>query len=220
MVNPETPRDFDGCAFARGLEDCRTIYYSGSFRYEFFFLPGATAGECVAHYRGELAARGTLWHQVREVTQTWNKKHAASEEAVDDPAEALSPGDDDEPHFGVTSEQGLPGFPWVKRPSDWYFTNYRNWLFMYLDADIQWGPDQDHNVCVVQFDPMPIEGEEGARVRWDPMEHPIHLSHMKVRSRVDDEALYLWMSDKSHSHWTREACDATDYAEDLGWEAC
>lgn len=111
MVNPETPRDFDGCAFARGLEDCRTIYYNGSFRYAFFFLPGATAEECIAHYRGELVARGTLWHQVRKVTQAWNKKHAASEEAVDDPAEALSPGDDDEPHFGVTSEQGLPGFP-------------------------------------------------------------------------------------------------------------
>ncbi|CAH0017913.1 unnamed protein product [Clonostachys rhizophaga] len=117
MVNPETPRDFDGCTFSHGLEDCRMVYHMSSFRYEFFFLPGATAEECVAHCRGELAARGTMWHQVRKVTQAW-KKHAASEEAVDDPAEALPPGDDDEPHFGVTSEQGLPGFPWAKKASD------------------------------------------------------------------------------------------------------
>ncbi|CAH0003213.1 unnamed protein product [Clonostachys byssicola] len=221
MVNPESPRDFDGQKFALGLEDSRNPYDNGGFRYEFFFLPGATAEECITHYRGELAARGTIWHQVRKVAQALKEKDAASEEAVDDSAEARPPGDDDEPHFGVTSEQGLPGFPWVKEAKDWYFTNYRSWLLMYLDADIpRWDSDEDHNVCVVEFDPMPIEWEEGEKARWDPMGHPIRLRYKKARSMVDnEEALTSWMSNRTHSRWAREACEATDIAEDLGWEA-
>ncbi|UPL03953.1 hypothetical protein LCI18_014887 [Fusarium solani-melongenae] len=219
MVNPEIPRNFDGGAFMSGLESWSRINYgSGGFRYEFFFLPGATAEECIAHYRGEMAARGTVWRQVRKVKVALKKKHEASKEAVDDSVEELSSDDDDEPHSGITSEEGLPGLPWLKRSSDWYFTHYRTWLFMYLDADIQWGPDQDHDVCLVKFDPMPIELEEGERLRWDPMEHPIQLKHMKAMGRVGDEGLVRWMSDRSDDHWAREASEATDDAEDLGWE--
>ncbi|KAH7271058.1 hypothetical protein NW759_001559 [Fusarium solani] len=221
MVNPEIPRDFDGCKFVFGLErGGRLLYSTGDFRYEFFFLPGATAEECVAHYRGEIAARGTMWRQVRKVKMALKekKKHEAGGEGVDDSAEELSSGDDDEPQSGSTSE-GLPGLPWVKRSRDWYFTNYRSWLFMYLDADIQWGPDQDHNVCLVKFDPMPIEWEEGETVRWDPMEHPVHSEHMKARERVGDkDGLIRWMGDRSNDHWAREASEATDDVQDLGWE--
>ncbi|KAI8648648.1 hypothetical protein NCS57_01476500 [Fusarium keratoplasticum] len=220
MVNPEIPRDFDGGTFVFGLERDRMLYSAGGFRYEFFFLPGATAEECIAHYRGEMAARGTMWRQVRKVKMALKKKkHEAGEEGVDDSAEGLSSGDDDEPQSGITSE-GLPGLPWLKKGRDWYFTNYRNWLFMYLDADIQWGPDQDHNVCLVKFDPMPIEWEEGERVRWDPMEHPIHSEHMKARERVGDkEGLIRWMGDRSNDHWAREASEATDDALKLGWKS-
>ncbi|EEU41641.1 uncharacterized protein NECHADRAFT_87919 [Fusarium vanettenii 77-13-4] len=218
MVNPEIPRDFDGCTFVFGFESNRLLYCAGGFRYEFFFLPGATAQECIAHYRGEMAARGTMWCQVRKVKMALKEKHEAGEEGVGDSTETLSSGDEDEPQSGITGE-GLPGLPWPKRGGDWYFTNYRSWLFMYLDADIHWGPDQDHNFCLVKFDPMPIEWEEGERVRWDPMEHPIHSEHMKARQKVGDKGtLISWMGDRSHDHWAREASYATDDAEDLGWE--
>ncbi|CAH0058662.1 unnamed protein product [Clonostachys solani] len=218
MVNPETPRDFDGCAFASGLKEGRMLLSASAFRYEFFFLPGATAEECVAHYRGEMAARGTIWQQVRKVERAWKKKRDASEETVDDPAEGLPSGDDDEPRVAITSE-GLPGLPWVKKASDWYFTHYRSWLFMYLDADVQWGPDQDHDVCLVQFDPMPIEWEEGARVGWDPMEHPIRSKHIKAMSRLgDEESLIYWMGDRGQDNWALVARDASNDAKDLGWE--
>ncbi|KAF5006576.1 hypothetical protein FDECE_7051 [Fusarium decemcellulare] len=218
MVNSEISRDFDGCGFVSGLERDRMRYSAGGFRYEFFFLPGATAEECVAHYRDEMAARGTIWRQVRKVEAALKTKHEAGEEGVNDSAEELSPGEDDEPRSGVTSE-GLPGLPWLKKGSDWYFTNYRSWLFMYLDADIQWDQDQDHNVCLVKFDPMPIEWEEGEKVRWDPMKHPIHPEHIKARGRVGDkEELIRWMMDRSHDHWARAASEATDDAGDLGWE--
>lgn len=87
-----------------------------------------------------------------------------------------------------------------------------------MDADIQWGPDQDHNVCLVKFVPMPIEWEEGERVRSGPMEHPIHSEHIKARGRVGKEELINWMGNRSNEYWARAASEATDDAEDLGWE--
>lgn len=63
MVHPDVPLDFDGRAFRSGLEDGHALDLArdSNFRYEFFFLPGATAEECHAHYRGEMEARGTIW---------------------------------------------------------------------------------------------------------------------------------------------------------------
>jgi hypothetical protein len=221
MVNPEIPRDFDGCAFQFGLEEDRVRYGFGSFRYEFFFLPGATTEECVAHYRGEMAARGTIWRQISKVKTALKekKKQEAGEEGADDSAEDSSSADGDEPSPGTAGE-GLPGLVWPKKVDDCYFINYRSWLFMYLDADVQWGPNQDHDVYLVKFDPIPIEWEEGERVRWDPMEHPIHSELMKARGRVGhEEELASWMGNTSHSQWSVAANDAECDAEELGWES-
>lgn len=52
MIHPDMPRDFNGCAFSSGLNDGYSLGRGGSFRYEFFFLPGATAEECYTHFRG------------------------------------------------------------------------------------------------------------------------------------------------------------------------
>ncbi|KAH7134340.1 hypothetical protein EDB81DRAFT_95933 [Dactylonectria macrodidyma] len=221
MVHPEIPRDFDGCAFESGIERDRIVYGGGSFRYEFFFLPGATAEECVAHYRGEMAARGTIWSQIRKVKTAMKekKKQEESEEGADDSVEEPSSGDGDEPRDGTAGE-GLPGLAWPKWDQDCYFINYRSWLFMYLDADIQWGPNQDHDVCLVKFDPIPIEWEEGEKVRWDPMKHPVHSQRMKARGRVGyEEELISWMGNRTNSQWVLAADDATCDAEELGWES-
>ncbi|KAH6980138.1 hypothetical protein EDB82DRAFT_510226 [Fusarium venenatum] len=69
MVHPDELNDFDGCVLHDGLTVPSSINRGGSFRYEFFFLPGATAEECHAHFLGEMKARGTIWRQICKVNR-------------------------------------------------------------------------------------------------------------------------------------------------------
>lgn len=57
-----------------------------SLGYEFYFLPGTTAEECVTHYRRELDARGTIWRQIHKVKTALRKKNKQEEdeEGADD----------------------------------------------------------------------------------------------------------------------------------------
>lgn len=228
MVNPDVSREgFDGCAFQYGLENGRLHYTGGSFRYEFFFLPGATAAECVAHYRGELDARGTIWRQIRKVKTAMRKKkqNESGEEGADDPADdsvddSVEGSSDDESRYGSTSGR-LPGLVWPKDDEDCNFINYRGWFFMYPDADVQWGANsEDHEVDLVTFDPIPLELEEDEIAKWDPMEHPIHSVRMSARGKKGLEAgAVSWMEDRKDTHWEEAANVATCYATDLGWES-
>ncbi|KAL2752062.1 hypothetical protein ACRALDRAFT_1066143 [Sodiomyces alcalophilus JCM 7366] len=226
MVNPAVAQDFDGCAFQYGLENDRILHRGGSFRYEFFFLPGATPEECAAHYRGELDARGTIWRQIRKVkTALKKKKEEEGEGGADDDSVERSSSSDDESQDGTAGEQQqqqqLPGLVWPKNDRDCYFINYRGWFFMYPDADVQWGANhEDREVYLVKFDPIPIEWEEGETVKFDPMEHPIHSERMSARGRKGyEEGAVSWMENRKNSNWEVAANDATCEARGLGWES-
>ncbi|SPJ79176.1 uncharacterized protein FTOL_07567 [Fusarium torulosum] len=223
LVNRETPRDFNATAFKLNLEDGRDLYSAAGPRYEFFFLPGATPEQCVAHYRGEIAARGTMWRQVRHVRMATKDTKEEEDEGADSSAqESSSDGDNDETQPEITNDQGLPGLPWPKHKEDWFYTNYRQCLFLYLDAnsDIQSGPHPGRNVCLVKFDPMPIERGEGEVVRWDPTEQPIYTKHMKlIDEEGSEEDLRDWIQDRKNDLWVSEATNATNQAKTLGWEA-
>ncbi|KIL84652.1 hypothetical protein FAVG1_12179 [Fusarium avenaceum] len=230
LVNCETPRDFNATAFKLNLENGKDLYSGAGPRYEFFFLPGATPEECVAHYRGEIAARGTMWRHVRHVNMALEETKEEEDEGADNSTQESSSDtdedddeededeDEDEPQPGITNEHGLPGLPWPKHKDDWFFTDYRQCLFMYLDpsSDIQ----SSRNVCLVKFDPMPIKWEEGAVVRWDPMEQPINTKYMKlIDEESGEEDLRDWIQDRKNDRWVLEATDATDQAKTLGWKA-
>ncbi|KAF7547241.1 hypothetical protein G7Z17_g7878 [Cylindrodendrum hubeiense] len=153
-------------------------------------------------------ARGTIWRQIRKVKMAMKKKQQdEGGEGVDDPIEELSPinGSQD----GFTSK--LPGLVWPKDDKDCYFINYRGWLFMYPGADVQWGTDSiDHEVCLVKFDPIPIEWDEDDIVTWDPMEHPIHSKRMNARGSEENQnqAAVSWMEDRKNANWEVAANDA------------
>lgn len=217
LVNPGTSRNFNAIAFILNLESGIDLYSASGSRYEFFLLPGVTPEQCVAHYRGEIATRGTMWRQVRHVRMATKERKGEDKEGADNSAEkSSSDGDNNETQPGITNEQGLPVLPWPKHDEDWFFTNYRQFLFMYLDAnsDIQSSPDQGHNVCLVQFDPMPMEREEGEVVRWDPMEHPIYTKCMKLIDEKGSEGdLRDWKQDIKNDRWALEASNATDNAK-------
>ncbi|KAH7146247.1 hypothetical protein EDB81DRAFT_794736 [Dactylonectria macrodidyma] len=227
MVHPDVPRDFDGCVFQDGLENDRIIPIGGPSRYEFFFLPGATAEECVTHYRGELEARGTIWRQIRKSEIAMKKKNRYDGGAgADDLIKGGSNGPIEESASGGEAQDGdagdqLPGLVWPDHDDDCYFINYRGWLFMYTDSNIQWSPEyEDRQVTVVKFDPIPIEWEEGEVVRWDPMEHPIHSEQMNARGRKGyEEGLVSWMGNRKSTHWDEEAGGATCRAVELGWKS-
>ncbi|KAG8352758.1 hypothetical protein FVEN_g9120 [Fusarium venenatum] len=76
-VHPDVLQEFDGCALHGSLAS-RSIERGGPFRYEFFFLPEATAEECHAHYSGEMKARGTIWRQIRKVNRAVKLKKQES----------------------------------------------------------------------------------------------------------------------------------------------
>ncbi|CAJ0551538.1 Ff.00g114680.m01.CDS01 [Fusarium sp. VM40] len=221
LVNCETPRDFNATAFKFNLEYGKDLYSGAGPRYNFFFLPGATPEQCIAHYRGEIAARGTRWRQVRQVRMAIKEMKEEEDEGADNSAQESSSDEDedeDETQPGITNEHGLPGLPWPKHENDWLFTNYRQCLFMYLDpsSDIQ----SSRNVCLVKFDPMPIKWEEGARVRWDPKEQPICTKYMKlIDEGGGEEDLRDWIQDRRDARWVLEASGATEQAKTPGRKA-
>ncbi|KAF4950586.1 hypothetical protein FGADI_8100 [Fusarium gaditjirri] len=190
MVHPNVSRNFDGCGFRDGLT--RDSKLADNFRNEFFFLPGATAEECAAHFRGELQTRGTIWPQIRKVDRA--SKIKEQERGTED--ERCSPhvsGLDDEE---VVSSQGLghesdenqdkvggsrlPGLGWPESDRKLFFRGY---FFMYRDAEVETeGADSEaRHVNLCEFDPIPqdwgypedVDVEEMGE--YDPMRHPIVL---------------------------------------------
>ncbi|RGP76989.1 hypothetical protein FLONG3_4927 [Fusarium longipes] len=238
MVNPEISHGFNARKFCDSFEKDHT-YYSEPFRYEFFFLPGATPEECVAHYHKELAARGTMWPQIRKAWAPIKEKRAAerekckrqkaeagdsAQEPSDDENEECEhydrsmdryyAQDDEEPQANGPNEQNLPGLPWAKGSE---VCGHRQWLLMCTDDEVKWGPaipgrnEQALNIRVVKFDPVPFEEEED-RARWDPMEHPIVV-------KQDPELWFTcWASDRGHGTWANHSIYATQHATELGWE--
>ncbi|KAH7242781.1 hypothetical protein BKA59DRAFT_481285 [Fusarium tricinctum] len=82
MVHPDIPQppDFDSCRFYENLEDGQDCGIGGPIRYEFFFLPGATAEDCHAHFLGELRVRGSIWRQINKVKDTMRNLDGREEE--------------------------------------------------------------------------------------------------------------------------------------------
>ncbi|KAL4722083.1 hypothetical protein ACLX1H_010853 [Fusarium chlamydosporum] len=257
MVNPETPLDFDATKFRHGFDGDYDPYLGQPFRFEFFFLPDATSEECIAHYRKEMASRGTVWHQIRQVRAatkdrrvarrvTYRRERAAMKEeqtrrreAAEDPASKTSHDefeeftdyssegynssdrslfheDDTKPHPTGPNEQKLPGLPWLK---DDELNGYRQWFLMCTDEQVKWdhaGPGynkQALNLRVVEFDPVPIEYEEGEVVRWDPMDHPVRIR------QGPDLRFTCWQRERCREYWAMQAMEAMA-AEDIGWETC
>ncbi|RSL79546.1 hypothetical protein CDV31_017198 [Fusarium ambrosium] len=178
MVHPDVPRDFDGCAFHNGLTEDSSISRGGRFRYEFFFLPGATAEECHAHYRGEMEARGTLWRQVRKVKRAMKLRKQENGEQDESPSGEDTMSDQDD-----TVDSHLPGLFWPLDDSDCYFVGYRGYFFMYTDAEIETrGADGEaRHVYLVRFDPILEEWGEDEIPSFDPMEHPVHSEQIKLK---------------------------------------
>ncbi|UPK98552.1 hypothetical protein LCI18_009487 [Fusarium solani-melongenae] len=206
IVHPDAPRDFDGRLFHDGLTDSSSLGRGGRFRYEFFFLPGATAEECVVHFRGELESRGTIWRQTRKVERVMQLKKQQEEHD--------------------SGEGKLPGLVWLKPGRHGSNQFYRGHLFIYTDAEIETrGADGEaRHVYLVEFDPIPQEREEGEDDEdygWDldPMKYPVYSRRLKVRDQDSGSSLGGWMEEKKIAQWEEEANHATGKALDLGWES-
>ncbi|KAH7134277.1 hypothetical protein EDB81DRAFT_844854 [Dactylonectria macrodidyma] len=229
MVHPDVLRDFDGCAFQRDLEDTQSLCRGEPFRYEFFFLPGATAEECHAHYCKEMEARGAIWRQIRKVKRAINLKKqenakVAEDDLVQEPASDQDSTSDQESASDqdATANNQLPGLVWPKHDSDCYYVSYRGWLFMYPDADINCGgaASEARNIYLVTFDPIPQDWTEDEVIKFDPMEYPVYAKRMKARvTEVWEHGIVGWMEMRKVSHWHEEANHATCEALELGWES-
>lgn len=229
MVHPDVPRDFDGCVFQNGLEDGNTLGKGGRFRYEFFFLPGATTEECHAHYLGELKARGTIWRHTRKVKRAMDLENQKNPPQLeDDPAEESGSGlgsttsESSSDEEATTNNQQLPGFVWPKHEHDCPSRMYRGWFFVYPHANIDCrGADgAEREIDVVTFDPIEQEWEEDEVRRFDPMEHPVYVTRRKARhDEYYDAGLLGWMEMRKFSHWQEKADEATDDALKLGWKS-
>ncbi|CCT73269.1 uncharacterized protein FFUJ_10048 [Fusarium fujikuroi IMI 58289] len=229
MVHPDVPRDFDGCIFQNGLEDGEPQVRGGRFRWEFFFLPGATTEECHEHYRGELKARGTIWRHIRKVKRAMKLEKQKSHQPVeDDPVEESVSGlgstkpESSSDEEATANNQQLPGLVWPKHDRDCSFVMYRGWFFVYPHANIDCrGADgAAREIDIVRFDPIDQEDEWGEdEVRtFDPMEHPIHVTRKKAREDYE-QGVKEWMYRRICSHWERSADEATDDALKLGWQS-
>ena len=182
IVNPDIkPESFNGHNFKRGLEALDDSYNWQHFHYEFFFLPNASTEECVAHYRGELSARGTIWKQIREVAAAKEMQSLRdSGYEVSDNMAGLRLGANHAEPYGdrVGEDQRLPGLVWPLEDPHEIFRRYQGALFVYPHADIKWdGTDASaREICLLKFDPIPIDEEERSEgtVNFDPVNHPIH----------------------------------------------
>ncbi|RSL85586.1 hypothetical protein CDV31_016540 [Fusarium ambrosium] len=225
MTHPDVPRDFDGSLLYSELE---YDHHFSNFRYEFFFLPGATVEQCHAHFLGEMKARGTIWRQIRKVRRAMKlKKQENGEETKDHPdeesgfeTEDQGSDSDDE----ATRGSGLPGLVWPTRKRDGHYSDiYRGWFFIYPDADIECcTPEQKaREMYLVEFDPVSIpDWDEEEECAPNPSDHPIRSRLMKAKDDAGFEGgLFGWMQIKGISHWEEEANDATGDALKLGWES-
>ncbi|KAH7134278.1 hypothetical protein EDB81DRAFT_803550 [Dactylonectria macrodidyma] len=244
MVHPDVPHAFDGCVFRDSLEKAHGLDsdHGRDNRFEFFFLPGATAEECHAHYLKELEARGTMWRQIRKVKRAVKdmkqgeelNKTAQKSTPIQESTSVQEPGSDEESPFeaepssdefasdqDTNADNQLPGLVWPKRDRDTRDIWYRGWFFVYPDAEVQFkgAAGEVHDVYLVTFDPIPQELFEEQGDTFDPMEHPIHSQRMEAEGPEDESALSYWMGRSKHSHWAQKANEATDNAVKLGWES-
>lgn len=246
MVNPGIkPESFNGHNFKRGLEALDNTHHCQDFHYEFFFLPNASAEECVTHFRSEITARGTIWDQIREVAAAkaiQNLQDPGLEVSDDMAAVRLGADRKQEPYSDRVGEgQRLPGllFPLEDPPYEIFDHMYRGGLFVYPHADVSWGgtdASAAREICLVNFDPIPIDEEErnGGTISFDPIDHPVHLQLLPAarppneRKRElggpypeEGKSITLWMDRYAYSEFPPrlQARDATTDATDMGWQS-
>ncbi|OBS20402.1 hypothetical protein FPOA_06773 [Fusarium poae] len=245
MVHPDVSHDFEGENFASGLTSPSSWGGRGGIcRHEFFFLPGATAEECHAHYLGEIKARGTIWRQIRKVSKALELKNQGvviqKEEKPwwnDD-----SDDEDEDSECQVNAFVGQKEYDWVHDPSFdeeyadcqlpglvWPMNDravqdidYRGWFFIYHDEDTDGIRGKEGStVSLVRFDPIPYEWDEendGVRT-WDPMDHPIWSVPIPVVNESNNEyTVGMWQDARKESSWEARANEATSDAWDMGWE--
>lgn len=142
MVHPHARIDaFDGndmwdvlAPYVGGLESAET------FHYDFYFLPGASDADCAAHYRGELAFRGTAWHQIRMADQAAGGGSLETAHVDDDtlPSEYYLPG---VPQEGARRQEGLTGLWWPQDDDELrhsaMFLRARAWFLVYPEERVR-----------------------------------------------------------------------------------
>ncbi|KAH7182294.1 uncharacterized protein B0J16DRAFT_147532 [Fusarium flagelliforme] len=233
MVHPDVSHDFDGCALHDGLTMPSSVGRGGIFRYEFFFLPGATAEECHAHFLGEMKARGTIWRQIRKVKKAIEpeKQESGHQEEEEEDSECrvnafIGQKEYDWVHDPSSDEDyancPLPGLVWPMDDRDCNRVYYRGWFFMYHDADTDCtrGKAETRAISLVRFDPIPLEWDEeqdGVK-KWDPMDHPICSEPIPVVNVGSDYSVGSWQDIRTRKFWEEEANEATNRAWDLGWK--
>ncbi len=210
MVNPYIEREgFNGCAFYEGLEPGRLGLDEIQFRYEFFFIPDGTVTQCIAHYLGEMKARGTIWNQIEKVNNVTAAEDTQSSGQAQAPSKSALHYDT---HSSEELQEHLPGLVLVKDVEDVRELAYRNWLFMYHDADVEWDNGRhNHPVSLVKWDPVrPSLIRQGKVIRVEKM-----LARNQP-GKIDD-GLENWIYVRTFAKWVEEADEATKRATSLGW---
>lgn len=243
MVHPDVPRDFDGNALHWGLTLPSSVGQGGLFRYEYFFLPGATAEECHAHFLEEMKARGTIWRHIRKVNRAMELKKQESGPQEEEDSYLRSASDEEDSKYELHGFIGqkeyewvhdpssdedyancqLPGLVWPRDDRDCVCVYYRGWFFMYHDADIgcKRGEVEKRAVSLVRFDPIPLvwdEEQDGVK-KWDPMDHPICSEPIPIVNEGSDYSLGSWQDNRTRVSWEQKADEATTHAWELGWKS-
>ncbi|KAH6965132.1 hypothetical protein EDB82DRAFT_540345 [Fusarium venenatum] len=214
IVHPHKPSDFDGCAFFERLENEEGYGLTSWCRYEFFFLPGATAEECHAHYVEEIKSRGTIWDQITKVKnaiELYEEKNGKIQPNRP-PIFEYSPFDRDYIEKGQ-----LPGLVVPDHVYNEDFS-YGNWFFIYADAnpDCSGREGLTREIYVVEFDPIAEEEQDD-----EGFDHrdPIDVERVNARGEPGwERGLVDYMGRRDNSNWKREAIDATGQAFKLAWK--
>lgn len=218
MTHHDVPHDFDGSLFYGSLEMDHQLCRGGSFRYEFFFLPGATAEECRTHFRGEMEVRGTIWRQISKVKEAMNLKACGNGQGLEDDSAEESASDQD-----TATDSRLPGLVWLQNDDECKDSFYRGWCFIYPHAGIECRSEEEkaRDMYRVEFDPIPIpDWDEEVECKPSPMERPIVSRRMKAKSGEGfEDGIFGWMETRKRSLWEQAADEATDNALELGWES-
>lgn len=229
MVHPDVTPDFDGVKFQQELDDGHAMHRGSNFRFEFFFLPGATVEECQAHYLGEMKARGTIWRQIRKVKkimvprreQMKKERRELEGREWDEELDWAEDAYEDETDEDEDAGEQLPGLVWPKYENERELDRigYRGWFFIYPDADLSLKGEAGLNrdIYLVRFDPVPLI--EGETYTFKPTDHPLHAEKMKARVAGYDGGIWGWIYYMMKSVWEQEADQATDDAIELGWKS-
>lgn len=189
-----SPNEFNGTEFQCTIfED--SAYTEKPVRFDVYFLPGASAQECINYYYQELQARGDTTRQIDAVNL------ASTNENV------------------VKGPDRLPGMVtnYSRSPLD----IFRKVLFIHDDRS--WGEDGKKWLHRVLFDPVSeteylesegeprpdVESVEVERIRVDKDE-----GFKKRESGVGD-----WMFKQSFAAWNNDASSAWWDAQDMSWSS-